>query len=185
MSAVMLRGVLERFGLTQVEFAELLSVTPRTVNLWATGETQLPGPVLAYLRVVQRLGPDGVAAELLNLDRRKQMLENGLYRINFAGATGWGDGVLVLQNGTITGCDVGTVQYDGSYSFDNQKQVNKIELVIGVPPYGELVTGFTAGAVGAKLPVIAECPRPDPEANFVASVNGRPVTGKIQKLRAL
>jgi Helix-turn-helix len=185
MSTATLRTVLERFGLTQVEFAELLSVTPRTVSLWATGETQLPGPVLAYLRVLQLLGPDGVAAELLNLDRRKQMLDNGLYKIDFAGRAGWGDGVLVLQNGAVTGCDIGNVQYDGAYSFDNGKRVNKIELTIAVPPYGELVTGFIAGASGAKLPVIAECSRPDPETDFVASVNGQKVIGKIRKLRTL
>jgi hypothetical protein len=185
MTAPELRSVLERFGLAQVEFAELLGVTPRTVSLWATGENQLPGPVSAYLRVLQMLGPDGVAAELRNLARRRQMLDNGLYRIDFTGAVGWGNGVLVLKDGNIAGTDIGGVQYDGRYAFDTANSVNVLDLIIDVPPNGELVTGLVAGPNGEKVSVRAVCVRPSPEAVFVASGRGQQVQGNLQKLRAL
>jgi transcriptional regulator with XRE-family HTH domain len=185
MSVAALRAALDQFGLTQIELAELLSVTPRTVSLWATGETQVPGPVLAYLRVLSRLGPEALSGEFASLDRRKLMIENGLYKIDFTGNQGWGDGILILQNGIIAGHDVGDVQYDGRYSFNGKSSTNTLELTIAVPPHGELVTGFVAGPAGAKIPVVAECGRPAPECEFVAFVGGKKVLGKIRKLRAL
>ncbi|MEQ1710457.1 MAG: helix-turn-helix domain-containing protein, partial [Hyphomicrobium sp.] len=64
-----LKGILDQLGLKQTELARLLDVSSRTVSLWATGETALPGPVAAYLRVV-RSRPDVLHLELKRLEGR-------------------------------------------------------------------------------------------------------------------
>lgn len=48
-----LKQILDRQALRQADLARLLDVSPRTISLWATGETALPGPVADDLRVVR------------------------------------------------------------------------------------------------------------------------------------
>ena len=80
-----LKPVLERLGLKQTELACILDVSTRTVSLWATGAASLPGPVSAYLRVLQAAGPDVLAAELCRLPKRKKMLDEGVYGVSYRG----------------------------------------------------------------------------------------------------
>ncbi len=65
-----LKESLERLGLKQSEFARLIEMSPRTVSLWATGESPLPGPVTAYLRVLQLLPADVRAEEIRRVQGR-------------------------------------------------------------------------------------------------------------------
>ncbi len=44
------RKILASFKISQVECAERLQVTPRSVNQWATGKRKVPGPVWAWIR---------------------------------------------------------------------------------------------------------------------------------------
>src|SRR5262245_56947988 len=98
-----LKSVLGRLSLKQTELAQLLDVSPRAVSTWATGESPVPGPVAAYLRVLQSLPPEQLRSELATLERSNEMLSNGLYRIDFAGNVGLGGGVLILRDGVISG----------------------------------------------------------------------------------
>jgi hypothetical protein len=47
--AVEFRDTLSLLNLSQAQLARDLSVTPGTVNSWATGVRSIPGPVVAYL----------------------------------------------------------------------------------------------------------------------------------------
>jgi DNA-binding transcriptional regulator YiaG len=57
MNAAELRSILSALGLSQVDLARLILISTRAVNLWATGERVVPGPVAAYLRLILSLPP--------------------------------------------------------------------------------------------------------------------------------
>jgi transcriptional regulator with XRE-family HTH domain len=59
-----LQDVITTWGLTQVEFARALGVTPRAVTFWLHDMRRIPGPALAYMALVNRLLPPGRYLEL-------------------------------------------------------------------------------------------------------------------------
>ena len=126
-------------GLSTVEFARLVGVTPRAVNLWISGEREVPGPVMAYLRLFASLPKAAQAQELANLrDEDPKMLE-GMYSIAFRGRGGEGLGILVLMGGRIFGSD-GAVSYDGHYEPNGMRPgFIDASLRLTVPPGVSLV----------------------------------------------
>jgi hypothetical protein len=184
-SAMALKEVLERLGLKQTEFARLVQVSPRTVSLWATGESPMPGPVLAYLRVLVALSPEALAVELNRLDGRTQMLEEGIYNIAYRGELGHGSGTLVFRNGKVAGTDVSGGSFEGTYNYDAATQLNNVVVTLKVPPNGSLVTGLTAGPMGATLPISASFKRPAPKSAARVKVAGRPVDVELTFVRSL
>jgi len=87
----------------------LLDVSPRTVSMWATGESSVPGPVEAYLRLLSSASPDVVAAELGRLKDRHRMFDEGIYSISYCDpkthTTTDGDALAVLRSGRFVGSD--------------------------------------------------------------------------------
>jgi predicted transcriptional regulator len=126
-------------GLSTAEFAGLVGVTPRAVNLWISGERELPGPVMAYLRLFTSLPKAAREQELASLrDEDPKKLE-GMYSIAFRGRGGEGLGILVLMGGRIFGSD-GAVSYDGSYEPDSKRPgFVEASLRLTVPPGVSLV----------------------------------------------
>ena len=59
MTADEYRKAIERLGLSQVAAARLLGVDARTSRRWATGERELPGPAVRFLRYLLRSGKSG------------------------------------------------------------------------------------------------------------------------------
>lgn len=173
-----LKDILDQLGLRQTELARLLDVSPRTVSLWATGETALPGPVAAYLRVV-RSRPDVLHLELKRLEGREKMLDEGIYGFTYKGEhMGIPDGdsaLAVLRNGKILGSDRAGVVFAGSYEYDGVRGINRVHVRIQVPPEGELVTGYAAGPEGAVLDIAGSFVRAAPYSKSVIEVAGRPV----------
>jgi transcriptional regulator with XRE-family HTH domain len=176
-----LKHVLDRLGLKQSEFAKLLDVSPRTVSLWATGEVALPGPVRAYLRVLQHAEPAVRSAELARLSSPHPVFQDGLYSLTYATSSGGYDktdtksGVALLRSGRIVGSDPGGAKFEGTYQFDSTRQTNHFHVWLRVPPAGELVTGPETGETGAMVEVIANLDRADPVASTVVHVGGRPL----------
>jgi len=173
-----LKVVLDQLGLKQAELARLLDVTPRTVSLWATGETALPGPVAAYLRVICGR-PEVIQSELQRLSGREKMLSEGIYGLTYRGEEvdgSEGDQALaVLRNGKILGSDRFGGVFMGSYEFDMKREINRVHVRMQVPPEGELVTGFSAGPDGAILDIVGSFERAEPSARTIVEVAGRPV----------
>jgi hypothetical protein len=136
-----LGGTLSHLGLSAVEFARLVRVTPRAVNLWISGERELPGPVEAYLRLFASLPKATQAQELAFLRDQDPKILEGMYSIAFRGREGDGVGILVLMGGRIFGSD-GAVSYDGHYE-PNSKRPGYIDasLRLTVPPGVSLVVG--------------------------------------------
>lgn len=184
-----LKDALERLGLKQAELARLLDVSARTVSLWATGETQLPGPVAAYLRVLQVLPAGALADELRRVNGRSKMLDEGLYSLDYRGEyqgeADVGCALAVLRNGKVLGSDRFGGVFMGSYDFDAATGLNSVHLRMHVPPDSMLVTGFVAGADGATIDVIGSFSRAAPVTKALAEVAGRPVEVTMTYLGAL
>lgn len=193
MTNLSLKEALERLGLKQAEFARLIDMSARTVSLWATGESPLPGPVAAYLRVLQLLPADTRAEEFRRVQGRSKMIDEGLYNLEYrstvldggeADAAG-GSALAVLRNGKILGSDRWGAVFMGSYEFDPVSQSNAVHLRLHVPPQGQLVTGFSAGPEGAIIEVAGQFERAAPVSRAVADVAGRPLEVTMTYLGAL
>lgn len=53
MTAAQLRETLDRLGLNQLEAASILRVDGRTVRRWIAGDREIPGPVVAFLELLE------------------------------------------------------------------------------------------------------------------------------------
>jgi len=81
-------------------------------------------------------------------------MSQGIYTITFRGASDWGIGMLVLQNGNITGADVGGATYDGTYT-DNGDSIF-FKAIMTVPPGVSLVQGTRPMPTTYTVPFEAE-----------------------------
>ena len=188
-----LKESLERLGLKQSEFARLIEMSPRTVSLWATGESPLPGPVTAYLRVLQLLPADVRAEEIRRVQGRSKMIDEGLYNVEYRSVSqsdcslddASGSALAVLRNGKILGSDRWGAVFMGSYEFDPVSETNAVHLRLHVPPQGEVVTGFAAGPDGASIEIAGQFDRAAPVSRTIADVAGRPLQVIMTYLGAL
>ena len=186
-----LKDMLERLGLKQAEFARLIDMSPRSVSLWATGESPLPGPVAAYLRVLQLLPADLRSEELRRVQGRSKMIDEGLYNLEYrsadacGGDSDCGSALAVLRNGKILGSDRWGAVFMGSYEFDPVSETNAVHLRLHVPPQGQLIKGYSAGPEGAILEISGQFERAAPVARTVAHVAGQPLEVTMTFLGAL
>src|SRR5580698_4156845 len=111
MNNTQLRTVLAEVGLDQADFARLLGVTPRAVNLWATGNRAIPGPTEAYLRLFQLLPTNLRQIEFARLKKRGTGMRDGMFGIAFKGQHGEGVGLLVFDQGRAYGTDSEGARY--------------------------------------------------------------------------
>jgi len=184
-----LKTAIERLGLRQSELARLIDVSPRTVSQWATGDAALPGPVAAYLRVLQVLPPEQLADELGRLEGRKRMLDEGIYSLscrakdseNFAAQSS----LAVLRNGKILGSDRQGSLFTGSYEYDSTSQRNRMHVRFQVPPNGVIFTGSGAGPGGAVVDIVGAFDRAAPTAQATVDVEGEAVELRLTYLGPL
>lgn len=95
------------------------------------------------------------------------MLANGLYDLRFQSIASehdsGGSALAVLRNGKILGSDPWGGVFAGSCEFDTQARATKVRVRLGVPPEGQLVTGFSAGPEGAVLDIVGAFKHDTPE----------------------
>ena len=63
----------------------------------------------------------------------------------------------------------------GAYEYDTASDVSRVSVRMRVPPEGELVTGFAAGADGAMIDIIAAIQLAATSVKATVDVAGRPV----------
>ena len=171
-----LKRILDRLGLKQQEFAELLEVSPRTVTSWVTGDIALPGPVKAYLRLLLDADPSVREVELGRLTNRKRGFHDGLYRLSYGqpeDPASDNEAIAMLRSGRILGTDAGGGKFEGTYRFDRVRQTNHVHVWLHVPPAGRLATG--ASPCGGVVEVVAELDRAEPIVSTTAQVGGLPL----------
>ncbi|HXV25225.1 MAG TPA: hypothetical protein VED46_13310 [Alphaproteobacteria bacterium] len=112
------------------------------------------------------------------------MSKEGFYKLEFAGASGVGIGVIVLDTNMVVGCDVGGVVYDGSYERNERTDQLDLKLTLTVPPGMGLVTGVPARDKAHSFWVRTSIPR-DFEGTqiFDADTQFGPVRFRIAKIR--
>lgn len=138
---------LSQLEITKGDLARLTEVTVRAVNMWLSGEREIPGPLEAYVRLLRALPKAVLAQELARIREEDPRMYEGMYELHFGGEGGTGSGILVLQGGVIFGHDSG-VRYDGTYA-PSRTQRGHIDarLCLTVFPGTELVQGIPAQPV--------------------------------------
>jgi len=189
MADVSLKDSLKQLGLKQIELAQLISVSPRTVSQWAGGDVALPGPVTAYLHLLKTLTPIQRATELARIKGRAKMLDDGVYTLTYfatdCAQPSIASGLAVLRNGKILGSDrLGSV-FTGSYAYDATRQINTVHVRLKVPDGGVLVTGFAAGSEAVTLEIAGSFERAAPTSTATVDVEGAPVDVRLTYLGAL
>lgn len=141
MSVQSLKPTLEKLGLRQTDFARLVDVSARTVNMWATGAQPVPGSVAAYLRLLQAAAPDVRAAEVERVVDRSRHLRDGIYGVAYRAPASAheGKGTAVLRNGKLTGADIEGTLFCGSYRFDRARGITAVDLRLGTHDTGDPV----------------------------------------------
>jgi transcriptional regulator with XRE-family HTH domain len=114
MDAEELRRGIGELGVSQADFARLLGVTSRAVNLWISSDRGVPPPAVAYLRLLLSVPKAFQAKELARLSSEETQMPEGMYLVEMKGLAGDGLAMLVLQGGRVFGSD-SQVLYDGTY----------------------------------------------------------------------
>lgn len=108
------------------------------------------------------------------------MLRNGIYEAAYSGASYAARGVFVFSNGTFIGVGQTGAVYEGVYWITKDKTQFVFDGAVRFKPGTELVTdGSHAGADGLTLPFKGSAPVPNPECDFILSLNGLPVDVKF------
>ena len=68
-------------------------------------------------------------------------MKDGFYGFEFVQERNFGFGVLVFNQGRISGVDVGGAWYDGSYALDDDGAVVRVALSITIPADVESIFG--------------------------------------------
>ncbi len=136
-----LRAILTEFAITQADFARLTGVTARAVTLWIGDERPIPGPISAYVRVMQLLPANLRQIELNRLKQKGSNMRDGMFGISFQGQQGAGMGLLIFENGRVYGTDTQGVRYDGEYTFNESSGLADVKIKVTFPPNVRAVFG--------------------------------------------
>lgn len=111
------------------------------------------------------------------------MLSDGLYSLDYgssADAAGYaGSGLAVLRAGRVLGTDQRGGVFFGEHRYDTTRSADIVALRMRVPPEGELVTGFAAGAGGATIDIVAAIEPSGARAEMSVDVGGSPVSIRL------
>jgi hypothetical protein len=134
MSQEDLRVFLARTGLSVVDLAKLVDVTPRAVAMWLSGERAIPGPIGAYTRIFSWL-PDGArSSELQRLKESEAKMRDGMYGVQYRSGEGAGFATVILDSGRVYGADPLGGKYDGYYAYDVATGLATVKLKVTFPP---------------------------------------------------
>ena len=180
-----LRAVLAELGITQTDFARLIGVTARAVTLWMSDERPIPGPVIAYVRVMQLLPANLRQIELNRLKQKGTNMRDGMFGISFQGQQGAGMGVLVFENGRVYGTDTQGVRYDGEYIFNESSGLADVKVKVTFPPNVRAVFGTMNPYEWAFDITTSFNPKQNSGALTVRTSLGQPISAQYVFLRTL
>jgi len=143
-----LRYALHDLGLSQVDFARLLGVTPRAVTLWLGAQRAVPPPVSAYLRLLRAAPASLRQAEFQLLKESGKSMRDGMYCVVYSsqtpGQTLAGYGFVIFDGGKIYGGDPGGCQYNGDYTFKDELGVADVRVKLTFAPNSVAVFGVSS-----------------------------------------
>jgi hypothetical protein len=176
--------IMSTIGVGRQELAKLLDVTPRAVNMWCAGDREIPGPVTAYLNLLQSLPNALIARELDRLNEGNNTMYDGMYLVQYEGHAGHGIAVLVFMDGVVFGHD-GGVQYDGVYEPSaSQSGFMDLRLKLTVSAGVALVQGVPAQPADYNFEITVTIPARGNAPLKVETPYG-PVVAQLSFLRPL
>lgn len=185
MSGQAFKDLLAKMELAQSDFARLVGVTPRAVNLWATNGRAIPGPAEAYLRLFQLLPTNLRQIELARLKERGISMRDGMFGITFQGQVSAGLGVLVFDAGRVYGTDSEGARYDGEYVFHEDASRADVVVKVTFPPNVATVFGISNPYEWAIDVSTSFNPKQNAGPLDVKTSLGRPIAAQFKYLRAL
>lgn len=180
-----LKSILIELGLAQADFARLVGVTPRAVNLWMADEREIPGPVEGYIRLFKLLPGNLRQVELNRLKKGGSNMRDGMFGISFQGQEGVGAGVLIFDNGRVYGTDTVGVRYDGEYTFKEESGLADVKIKVTFPPNVKAVFGISNPYEWAFDVTTTLDPQKNSGMLAVKTSIGRPITAQYVFLRDL
>jgi len=183
-----LKAILAEMGITQADLARLLGVTARAVALWVAGGPSgrpIPGPVDAYLRLLQLLPPNLRQVEMNRLIQKGTQMRDGMFGIRFQGHESVGMGVLILDNGRVYGTDTEGVRYDGVYLFNEDSGIAGLTIKVTFPPNVRSVFGVSNPYEWAFDVTTTFDPRQNSGPLEVKTSLGAPIKAQYVFLRSL
>lgn len=116
------------------------------------------------------------------------MFRNGIYKVSYRSALDPGsfpqDALALMRNGKIIGAD----RHGGVFTGEPRcgpGDLETLKLDFGVPPGGELVTGYVAGSNGATIDILGRFdPRLDQQTSMI-DIGGAPVEVSVAYLGPL
>lgn len=158
MNGKQLADSLTDLDLSKSDLATLLGVTPRAVNLWLSGEREIPGPAIAYLRLLHSLPKALQVQELMRFKQEHKMQYEGMYAVEYVGRAGDGICVLVMMDGCVFGHDGGVI-YDGTYEPSRtDPTIMDLCLTLTVPAGVPLVQGVPPQPAEYRFPLSVSIP---------------------------
>lgn len=85
------------------------------------------------------------------------MRMDGIYAIYFTGSWGSGHAVFVAKDGVVTGADAAGCTLDGTFHRSGDEMIH-LDVALGIPAGGVLVTGFQNGREGDTQRITATIP---------------------------
>lgn len=115
------------------------------------------------------------------------MLQDGLYSLDYTVSETdrdlSGSGLIMLRDGCILGTDRRGGVFVGAYVPAGVDAGSRVTLQMQVPPQGELVTGYAAGAEGASVDILGATEQAT--AGTTVEVAGQPVEVRLTWIGAL
>ena len=91
-------------------------------------------------------------------------MREGFYKVDYQGTSGLGVAVLALDTGMVVGADAMGGMYDGTYEWNEEKQLIDANVTVSIPEGVPVVQGQIAPLGGLKFDVKCSFPRaPDNE----------------------
>ena len=179
-----LEKAIQQFALTNLEFARFAGVSQRAVQLWLSGQRDIPGPVVTLVRLFRAV-PDAMrAAEVARIRNEETEMFDGIFRIQYAGAQGQGSAMLVFDRGTICGADEAGGKYDGEYEPAARAEILDVSLTVTIPAGVPLVTGVPPQPFEYSFEITCAVAARG-ESQFQVETPYGPVTATIRRLRDL
>jgi hypothetical protein len=180
-----LKLALSELSISQVDLARLVGVTTRAVAMWMAGDREVPGAVVAYIRLLGSLTAAQRQVELARAKDRRTTMRDGMYGVEYGTSQGSGMACLVLDTGRVYGADPMGGKYDGEYVYDETSGLADLSLKVTMPPNVPSVLGIKnpyewSIDVRTKLN-----PKLDRGSLQVATSIGKPIAATYRYLRPL
>jgi hypothetical protein len=185
MSPDELKGLLEGLNLSQANFARLVGVTARAVNLWMMEDRAIPGPAIAYARLLGSLPLNLRQIELGRLTAGGTGMRDGIFGITFQGQVGAGMGMMIFDSGRVYGTDTEGACYDGEYIFNEATKLVDAKVKVTMPPNVRAVFGIVNNYEWAFHVTTSFDPKRDSGSLQVKTSVGHSLIANYRFLRSL